>query len=243
MLPIPAIDLKDGKVVRLLQGDFKEEKIYPAMPEETARRFEEAGASRIHVVDLDGALGGEPRNAASIEKILKKTAAAVEVGGGIRTLENIGFYLGMGARWVVLGTRASLDSGFLRESLKEFGEKIIVGIDARDGLVATDGWTKVTSTRALDLAKSVETLGGRTIIYTDISRDGALKGPNLKAIGDLSGEVALQVIASGGVATLGDLEALMALKRKNLTGVIIGKALYENKFKLEEAIRTCLPNG
>ena len=201
MIPIPAIDLKDGRVVRLLHGDFKE------------------------------------------EKILNTAAATIQVGGGIRTIENIRLYLEMGARWVVLGTRASMDAGFLKEVVKEYGEKVIVGIDARDGFVATEGWTKITDARASDLAKSVETFGGETIIYTDISKDGALGGPNLREVESLCGEAKLQVIASGGVASLKDIEALLALKRKNLMGVIIGKALYENKFDLKDALKTCLRSG
>jgi len=229
--------------VRLLQGDFDKEVVYPQKAEEMARRFEEAGAARIHVVDLDGALKGEPKNQTLIEKILRAVKVPVELGGGIRDMKQAERVLAMGVRWVIFGTKTSLDPGFLREALAALGERAIIGIDARDGQVATDGWTKVLPLKAMELAKRVESLGGKTVIYTDISRDGALQGPNLKQIDELCGALSLSVIASGGVSSLNDLKALNALKKQNLAGVVIGKALYENKFSLNEAIRACSPNG
>ena len=243
MIPIPAIDLKGGKVVRLLQGKFKEETIYPDGPEKIARRFEEQGASRIHVVDLDGALKGTPKNLSSIEKILKSVRTPLEVGGGIRSIEIAASFLEMGVAWVILGTKACLDEGFLKEALAELGEKVIVGIDALDGFIATDGWTQVTRTKATDLAKTVQSLGGKTVIYTDISKDGALKGPNLKQIRDFSQSFSEDVIASGGISSLDDLSKIMALKRENIKGVVIGKALYENKFTLKDAVKACSQKG
>lgn len=239
MIPIPAIDLKSGGVVRLRQGDFKEETVYPEKAEQAARRFEEEGAARLHVVDLDGALKGEPKNRTAIEKILKAVKVPLEVGGGIRTLEAAALYFEMGVRWAVLGTQACLDRGFLKEAVAGFGDRVIVGIDARDGRIATDGWTKVTDVRAVELAKEAEKLGARTVIYTDISKDGVLGGPNLREIQTIAESVGIDVIASGGVGALKDLENLKALKLRNLTGVIIGKALYEKKFTLKEAIETC----
>ena len=239
MIPIPAIDLKGGKVVRLLQGKFKEEKVYFDGPEKIAKRFEEEGASRIHVVDLDGALEGTPKNLSSVEKILKIVRTPLEVGGGIRSIEIANSFLEMGAAWVILGTKACLDRGFLEEAPAELGEKVIVGIDALDGLIATDGWTKVTRTKATDLAKTVQDLGGKTVIYTDISKDGALKGPNLKEIRDFSRAFSNDVIASGGISSLEDLSKIMALKRENIKGVVIGRALYENKFTLKDAVKAC----
>jgi phosphoribosylformimino-5-aminoimidazole carboxamide ribotide isomerase len=236
MIPIPAIDLKGGKVVRLLHGDFKEEKIYFDEPLEIARRFEADGASRIHVVDLDGALKGEPKNLGAIEKILKGVRTPVEVGGGIRSLDTAARYFEMGARWAVFGTKACLDPGFLREAIGEFGAKAIVGIDARDGFLATDGWTRVTQEKAVDFAKKVESLGGRTVIYTDISKDGALGGPNLAGVRALCEAVRIGVVASGGVGSAHDVEALARLQLKNLEGVIIGKAIYEGKITLKEAL-------
>ncbi|OIO39528.1 MAG: 1-(5-phosphoribosyl)-5-[(5-phosphoribosylamino)methylideneamino]imidazole-4-carboxamide isomerase [Candidatus Omnitrophica bacterium CG1_02_46_14] len=240
MIPIPAIDLKDGKVVRLLQGNFNEEKIYLETPEAVAKRFEEDGAARLHVVDLDGALGGQPKNLRSVEAIIKNVKIPVEVGGGIRNLKTAEEYFRMGVSWVIFGTQACLDSGFLKEAISGFREKLIVGIDALDGFVATHGWTKVTGIKAVDMAKDIQALGTKTAIYTDITKDGALQGMNLKEIKTLSSSISMDVIASGGVTSLGDLEALLDLKQKNITGVIIGKALYENKFSLKNAIKQCL---
>ena len=243
MIPIPAIDLKDGKVVRLTQGNFKEEKIYQVKPEAVARGYENAGAERIHVVDLDGALKGVPKNLRLIEDVLKAIKIPLEVGGGIRDLKTAEQYFERGVRWVILGTKACLDRGFMEEAVKEFKDRIIVGMDALGGMIATDGWTKVTQTTAVDLAKNFEAAGGRTIIYTDIAKDGALLGPNLKEIRVMCEAVKLDVLASGGVGSLLDLENLTKLKQKNLKGVVIGKALYENKFSLEDAVKTCLQNA
>ena len=243
MIPIPAIDLKDGRVVRLLHGDFKEEKIYDVRPEAVARGYQAEGAERIHVVDLDGALKGVPANLDLVEKILGSVKTPVQVGGGIRDLKAAQRYFDMGARWVILGTKACLDRGFMAEVAEEFQERIIVGMDALDGMIATDGWTKVTGIRAVDLAKDFENSGGKTVIYTDISKDGALKGPNLKEIAAMSDAVKIDLVASGGIGSLEDIKNLMKLGKKNLKGVIIGKALYEKKFSVRDAVKTCLQNA
>ncbi len=239
MLVIPAIDLKGGKVVRLLQGNFDEEKIYDQDPQEIAKAFEGDGAKRLHVVDLDGALKGEPTNLRFIEKIIQAVKIPVEVGGGVRDLKIAEQYFKIGAQWVVLGTKACLDQGFLKEALEEYQEKIIVGIDARNGQVATDGWTKLFPIQAEKLAREVYELGAKTVIYTDISKDGALQGPNISEIKRLSEMIPIQWIASGGVSSLKDLQALSRLESKNIEGVIVGKALYERKFTLKEALQTC----
>lgn len=239
MIPIPAIDLKEGRVVRLLQGNFKEETVYPEAPHVVAKRFEEDGAARIHIVDLDGALRGKPKNIKCVEEIVKRIKIPVEIGGGIRDIKSAKEYFNIGIRWVILGTKACLDKGFLKEAVKEFGDKAIIGIDARDGMVATDGWTKVTEHKAIDLAKEVESVGGKTIIYTDISRDGAMKGPSLKEIKIVSASVNIDVIASGGISNARDVTNLILLKQKNITGVIIGKALYEKKITMKEALEAC----
>ena len=239
MLAIPAIDLKGGKVVRLHQGRFHEEKVYAEDPREVARQFEAEGAARLHVVDLDGALKGEPKNMAQVESIIRCVKMPVEVGGGIRDLTQARHYLDMGARWVIFGTSACLDAGFLKEALKELKEKAIVGIDAAAGQVAVDGWTRFLPLKAGEMAKNVQAAGGKTLIYTDIVKDGALSGPNLKQIGWMSGEVGIDVIASGGVSRLKDLKDLKALGKKNIIGAIIGKALYEKKFSLKEALDAC----
>lgn len=239
MTPIPAIDLIGGNVVRLAQGDFKKVTVYDITPPAAAKRFESEGAARLHVVDLEGALTGTPKNQRALEQILKAVKVPVEVGGGIRSLETAQRYLDMGARWVIFGTKPCLDEGFVREAAQAFGDRLIVGIDARDGLVATDGWTKITGTEAVIMAKRMRSLGAGTIIYTDISKDGAMTGPNIKAVERLAGAVPVDVIASGGVTSLEDLAALAALGFKNLTGAIIGKALYEKRFSLKEAIKIC----
>ncbi len=243
MIPIPAIDLKDGNVVRLLHGDFKEQKIYEIKAETVARRYEEDGAQRIHVVDLDGALKGVPTNLNLVEKILKSVRVPVEVGGGIRDLKSAARYFDMGARWVILGTKACLDRGFMEEAVQEFKDRIIIGVDALDGMVATDGWTRVTKMKAVDLAKAFEDFGGQTVIYTDISKDGALKGPNFKEIKTMCDSLRIKVIASGGVGSLEDVRRLIGLKKANLEGVIIGKALYEKKLDLRDAVKSCLQNA
>jgi phosphoribosylformimino-5-aminoimidazole carboxamide ribotide isomerase len=239
MIAIPAIDLKDGRVVRLLQGNFKEETVYSEEPHAVAKRFEDEGAQRIHIVDLDGALKGKPKNIGCVESIIKHVKAPIEIGGGIRDIKIAKEYFSIGVRWVILGTKACLDKGFLKEAVKEFGDKAIIGIDARDGMVATDGWTRVTEHKAIDLAKEVESAGGKTIIYTDISRDGAMKGPSLKEIKILSSAVKIDVIASGGISCAKDISNLLMLGQKNISGVIIGKALYEKKITVKEAIEAC----
>ena len=239
MTVIPAIDLKGGRVVRLRQGKFSEESVYNEEPAVIAKRFESEGAARIHVVDLDGALKGEPKNVALIETVLRAVRVPVEVGGDIRELAQAQRYLEMGARWVILGTKACLDEGFLKEALAEFGERVIVGIDAKDGQVAIDGWTRVLPQKAVDFAKKTEKLGGKTVIHTDIAKDGALQGPNLAQCTEMCEALSIDVIVSGGVSSLKDLEALRALKKKNLKGVVIGKALYEKKFSLREAVAAC----
>ena len=216
MIPIPAIDLKGGKVVRLLQGKFEEEKVYFDKPWQVAEHFEEEGASRIHVVDLEGALGGVPKNLNSVEEILKNVKIPLEVGGGVRDLKIAETYLRMGVSWVILGTKACLDKGFLKEALAQFREKVIVGIDALGGLVATDAWTKVTNIKAVEFARDIESLGVQTVIYTDISKDGMLKGPSLKEIQTMSQALKINVIASGGVGSLKDIEAILNLNQKTL---------------------------
>ena len=243
MLAIPAIDLKGGHVVRLLQGNFKEEKVYTDKAEGIARGFERAGAQRLHVVDLDGALSGKPTNLAVVEKIIQTVKTPVQVGGGVRDLKTAERYFQIGAYWVILGTKACLDAGFMEEALAEYGEKVIIGIDARDGHVATDGWTKLLPVKAEELAQQAKALGARTVIYTDISKDGMLGGPNIREISRLSEAISLDWIASGGIGSLNDLRELSALKRQNIVGAVIGKALYEQKFSLKEAIQACLQSA
>ncbi|MDD5409523.1 MAG: 1-(5-phosphoribosyl)-5-[(5-phosphoribosylamino)methylideneamino]imidazole-4-carboxamide isomerase [Candidatus Omnitrophica bacterium] len=237
MLIIPAIDLRGGKVVRLFQGKFDQEKIYSKDPVKVAKHWARQGAKFLHIVDLDGASSGVSKNLEVLKKIIIQVGIPVEFGGGVRSMETISELLGMGVERVVLGTRAADDAQFLRKSWKKFGEKIIVSIDARGAKVLTQGWNRATSKTTLDFAKELKEVGFKQLIYTDVSRDGALAGPNIPGIKELISKTGLDVIASGGVADLKDLIKLKSLQKKGLSGVIIGKALYEGKFTLAEALK------
>jgi phosphoribosylformimino-5-aminoimidazole carboxamide ribotide isomerase len=236
MLIIPAIDIMDGKCVRLYQGRRENVKVYADDVIEVAKRWESDGAELIHIVDLNGAFSGRPVNHRLIEKIIDNINISVEVGGGIRDEEAIELYLDMGAERVVLGTRAINDPDFLVKSSMTYHERIIVSIDAKDGKVAVDGWEKVTDKDAIKFAGIFEEIGIGGVIYTDLTRDGSLTGPNIEAIRELINSVTLPVIASGGVSSMNDLDELFTLSKEGLTGVIVGKALYENKLSLKEAI-------
>jgi phosphoribosylformimino-5-aminoimidazole carboxamide ribotide isomerase len=232
----PAIDLKDGKCVRLLQGKAEQVTVYSDDPVAVAKEWHAQGAQFLHVVDLDGAFTGEPRNLEWVGKIVKAVPVPVQLGGGLRTMEQIRKALGLGVKRVVLGTKA-ISEEFLREALEEFGaEKLVIGMDARGGRLAVAGWTKQTSVSALELADNVCGLGAKRIIFTDISTDGMLVGPSLTSIIQLCEAAKCGVIASGGVSRLEDIQALRRLELKNLEGVIVGKALYEKKFTLKEAL-------
>ena len=233
MLIIPAIDIREGRVVRLLQGSYEKETVYSDEPVETAKRWVFCGAKRLHVVDLDGALSGELKNLDVVEEIVSQTGTSVELGGGVRTKEAIKKVLDRGVEFVILGTKACQDQTLLKEAAADFGEKIIVSIDARDGWVATEGWTKVSQTTASGLAGQAESAGVKTIIYTDISRDGMLKGPGLDGIKEILDSTRLSVIASGGVSSPEDITRL---DKMGVTGIIIGKALYEGRIDLKQVI-------
>ena len=237
MLVIPAIDLKEGKCVRLVRGDFGRATVYAEHPAEVALAWREKGAGRIHVVDLDGSLAGSPRNREVVRAIIDAAGVPVEVGGGIRDRETVDAYLGMGAGWVILGTAALRDERFVRGVCRDYPGRIILGIDAADGRVAVQGWTETTSMTALELARLYEGCGVAAIIYTDIKRDGTETGVNVEATKDLARSVGIPVIASGGVAGIGDIENLLAIEKFGVTGVIVGKSLYTGALSLEEAIR------
>ena len=237
MLIIPAIDLRGGKVVRLFQGRFDQEKIYSKDPVKAAKHWAKQGAKFLHIVDLDGASSGTPNNLEALKGILEQVGVPLEFGGGVRSIETISELLGLGVQRVVLGTRAANDAQFLKKAWKKFGEKIIVSIDAKGGKVLTQGWNRATSKTVLDFAKELKEVGFKQLIYTDISKDGALVGPNILGIKELIRETGLNIIASGGVASLKDLIKLKNLQNKGLSGVIIGKALYEGKFTLAEALK------
>ena len=237
MLIIPAIDLKDGKVVRLFQGRFDRQNVYSADPVKVAKHWAKQGAKLLHIVDLDGASSGAFKNIEVVKKIIAQVGIGVEFGGGVRNLETISQLLSLGVERVILGTRAASDGKFLKQAWKKFGKKIIVSIDAKCGKVLTQGWNCGVAKTSLVFARELKTVGFKQLIYTDISKDGTLAGPNISGIKELLTETQLSVIASGGVSSLKDLMKLSKLKKQGLSGVIIGKALYEGKFTLAEALK------
>ena len=236
MLILPAIDLRGGNCVRLVKGDFKQETIYSEHPEEIALRWEEGGAEFLHVVDLDGALAGEPQNMDAIKCILQAVKIPVEVGGGIRSMESIDRLLSIGVSRVILGSVAVHKEELVQEACSAYGNRIVVGIDAKKGIVATDGWEKSGDISAVELAKKLGTFGLETIIYTDISRDGTLSGVNVTETAHLARASGIKVIASGGVKSISDIEELKKRECDGIIGVIVGKSIYEGTLSLTEAI-------
>ena len=236
MLVIPAIDLKNGRCVRLRQGDMAAETIYSDDVTEVARKWEQSGASLIHVVDLNGAVDGEPKNLPQIRSILKSIRTSIQVGGGIRSLETVRQYLNAGVSRVVLGTAALTSRTFLEDACREFPERVLLGLDARDGRVAVKGWTSVSEVKAIDLLKELSDCSIGAVIYTDIARDGMLSGPNLSALKGIVECSPFPVIASGGITSVEDLRAVRSLGPK-IKGAIIGKALYDGKLDYQAAVR------
>jgi phosphoribosylformimino-5-aminoimidazole carboxamide ribotide isomerase len=230
----PAIDLKDGKVVRLAEGDMTRATVYSQDPAAQARAFAAAGAQWLHVVDLDGAFAGEARNGAAVEAILSATAAHLQVGGGIRTLAAIDRWFALGVARVIIGTAALSDPGLVRTAARDHPGRIVVAVDARDGLVATRGWADVSDVRVEDLARRFEDAGVAALLFTDVGRDGLLKGVNIEATAKLAHTVKLPVIASGGLADIREIRALR-LKR-GISGVIAGRSLYDGRIDLAEAL-------
>ena len=228
MLLIPAIDLKDGHCVRLVQGDMDQSTTFGEDPAAMARRWLDAGARRLHLVDLNGAFAGVPKNYSAIKAILKEVGddIPVQLGGGIRDLDTIEKYIDGGLRYVIIGTAAVKNPGFLKDACTAFGGHIIVGLDAKDGKVATDGWSKLTGHEVVDLAKKFEDWGVESIIYTDIGRDGMLTGINIDATVKLAQALSIPVIASGGLSNMADIEQLCAVEREGVQGVICGRAIY-----------------
>jgi phosphoribosylformimino-5-aminoimidazole carboxamide ribotide isomerase len=236
MVIIPAIDLKNGQCVRLVQGDFKRVTVYSENPVEIARLWQEQGAERIHIVDLDGSLAGVPRNRDVIRNIVNAVGAPVQVGGGVRDMRTIETYIEMGVEWVILGTMALKDRNFIKEACNHFRNRVILGIDANAGKIAIQGWTEQTSASAVEMAKSYEGHGLAAIIYTDIARDGMETGINTEATKALAEAVGVPVIASGGVSGMSDIERILEIETSGITGVIIGKALYTGAITLKDAI-------
>ena len=232
---IPAVDIKEGRCVRLVQGKVDQETVYSNDPLSMANHWDEEGAQTIHVVDLDGAFQGSPINAEIVKNIIYSSSVDIQVGGGIRTLETIETYVKAGAYRVIIGTVAQQEPEFVEEACKRFPDKIIVGIDARDGLVAVKGWVEVSEQKATDLAQKLKGYGIAGFIFTDISRDGMLQGPNLESIKEFAESTQLPVIASGGVSRLEDIKNLAKLESYGVEGVIVGKALYDKTLTFKEA--------
>jgi len=235
VLVIPAIDLKDGRCVRLRQGDMAAETVYSDDVTEVASRWQQQGACLIHVVDLNGAVDGEPKNLPQIESVMKAVRVKVQVGGGIRTIETVRRYLNAGVSRVVLGTAALTNRALLDQACQEFPQRIVLGLDARDGRIAVKGWTTVSDVKAIDLLKELSGGAIAAVIYTDIARDGMLNGPNIPALKEVVEYSSFPVIASGGITRLEDLQAVRSLGRK-IEGAIVGKALYDGKLDLKAAV-------
>ncbi len=235
MLVIPAIDLKDGRCVRLRQGDMAAETVYSDDVTEVASRWQQQGAGLIHVVDLNGAVDGEPKNLPHIESVMKAVRVKVQVGGGIRTIETVRRYLNAGVSRVVLGTAALTNRALLDQACQEFPHRILLGLDARDGRIAVKGWTTVSDVKAIDLLKELSGCAIAAVVYTDIARDGMLNGPNISALKEVVEYSSFPVIASGGITRLEDLQAVQSLGPK-IEGAIVGKALYDGKLDLKAAV-------
>lgn len=232
----PAIDMRGGKCVRLVQGDYDQETIYGDSPFDMAKSFVEQGAEWIHMVDLDGAKDGQRVNDTFVIQTAQKLNAKVQIGGGIRTEEDVKHYLDNGVDRVIIGSLAVKEPELVKQWLRTYGEKIAIGLDAKDGYVATHGWLETSSVKAVDLAKEFAEAGAETFIFTDIANDGMLSGPNTEATAELARETGKSVIASGGVSSLDDLRDLAKWKRDGIAGAICGKSLYTGRFTVKEAL-------
>jgi phosphoribosylformimino-5-aminoimidazole carboxamide ribotide isomerase len=233
---IPAVDIKDGKCVRLEQGAMDRETVFSAHPEQMAVQWEMKGAGKLHLVDLDGAVSGRPVNKQIIQRIAESVSIPVEVGGGIRSLDTIEEYIGLGVAEVIIGSSAYKNPDLVAAACERFPGRIIVGIDAKDGRVAVQGWTESTGVSAIDLAKEFEGGGVTALIYTDIARDGMKTGPNIESIRGMVRKTRIPVIAAGGVATIQDIEDLLILEADGVKGIIIGRALYDGFLSLEDIL-------
>ncbi len=234
MMIYPAIDIKDGQCVRLFKGQFSDVTVYGDSPAEMAKKWESLGGEYIHVVDLDGALKGHGVNAEKIKEICNSVNVPVQTGGGIRTMEDIEAKLECGIDRVIIGTKAVADSDFVKRAVDKYGQKIVIGIDAKDGMVAIEGWEKTSDFTAVEFAKKMVSIGVQTIVYTDIATDGTLAGPNVDAMAEMTKAVDADIIASGGI---GSLEHIKSLVPTGVEGVIVGKALYTGKVNLTEAVK------
>lgn len=233
MIIFPAIDLFEGKAVRLLRGEYEKMTVYSDNPIEIARDFEAQGASHIHMVDLEGAKNGDTPNLSIVKQVAQETGLFTEIGGGIRSMDTIEKYIGAGVDRVILGTAAVEDSEFLKKAVERFGDKIAVGADIKDGFVAIKGWTEKSAYTCFEFCEMIQKIGVRTLICTDISKDGAMQGTNLELYRELSQKLDMQIVASGGVS---DIENVKELRKMDIYGAIIGKAYYTKAISLKEAI-------
>ena len=236
MVIFPAIDIRGGKCVRLFKGDFAQETVFSDKPEEMAAKWEAQGGKFLHLVDLDGALAGKSVNLDVVKKIVDTVSIPVELGGGIRTMENIDEVLSLGVQRVILGSVAVKNPALVKEACQKYGDRVVVGIDAKDGIVAVDGWGVSGDVEVTVLAKEMAKAGVKTIIYTDISRDGTLSGVNVEATARLARESGVKIVASGGVKSLDDIAALRPYEKDGIEGVIVGKSIYTGSLDLQEAI-------
>ncbi len=238
MIIFPAIDIRGGKCVRLLKGDFNQETVFSDRPEIMAKKWEDEGGEYLHLVDLDGALAGKSQNLDTVEMILKTVDIPVELGGGIRTMENIETALDMGVSRVILGSVAVKNPQLVKDACKKYGsERIVVGIDAKDGIVAVDGWGVSGNVEAKELARKMAQGGVKHIIYTDISRDGTLTGVNVQATAEIARYSGVKVVASGGVSSIEDIKLLKQYEKDGIEGVIVGKSIYTGSLSLPEALK------
>ena len=236
MILFPAIDIKDGKCVRLIQGDMKQATVFNDDPSAQAQKFSNLGASWIHVVDLNGAVSGEPKNAEAVNSIIDVLNIPIQLGGGIRSRKTIDFWLDRGIQRIILGTAALKDPDLVKSACKDHPGRIVVGIDAREGFVAVEGWTEESKITALELGRKFEDCGVAAIVYTDIVRDGAMDGPNLESTIELAKKISIPIIASGGVASMSDIKKLKKAGDGLLEGVISGRAIYDRKIDLTHAV-------
>ena len=234
MIIFPAIDIKDGVCVRLIKGDYRQITTYENTPLDQAKKYFENGFNNIHIVDIDGALHGRPVNSILIKEIIKKVKSKIQIGGGIRTIEDISRWIEMGIDRVVMGTAAVENIELLETACNKFENKIAVSLDVKDGLIALSGWKKQTNISAIDFIKKIQNFGVSRIIYTDINRDGTKQGPNIKDTVELSSKAKIPLVISGGVSSLDDIKKIKSLNNPNIEGVIIGKAIYDGDIKIND---------
>jgi len=236
MIIFPAIDIKDGKCVRLLKGDFNKITSYDSLPAEQASIFFKSGFKDIHIVDLDGALLGKSKNSAIIKKIIKKVKLRIQIGGGIRNIDCIHSWLEVGVDKVIMGTAAIENIDLLESACKKFKNKIAIALDARNGLIALSGWKRQTNISVLDFIKKIENFGVSRIIYTDINKDGTKKGPNIKDTIELSSKINIPLVISGGISSIDDIKKIKSLNNPNIEGIIVGKSIYDGDIKINDLV-------